>query len=83
MNARKPPIPETFKNKVNFYSYADSINKVMNSGKIYKKRQYPNGITTMMNTVGRDDKMYFITEGYNLKKDEEEESATTLAFSNK
>ena len=43
-------------------------------------------MTTMMNTTGRDNKMYFITEGYNLDsqndKIREQRSATTLAFSN-
>ena len=54
-------------NGADIYSYADSIKRSLAKGKLTQQTSPFRGITTMKNTTGRDNKMYYVSDGFNLK----------------
>lgn len=67
MKDRKPLLPEAAKPTPDVYRYANSISYALEKGKIGCKVPAFKGKTTMQNTTGRDDKMYYVSEGFNLR----------------
>ena len=65
------------KNGPNIYSYVESITQQLSKGKVTKKRSLFRGMSTMKNTAGRDNKMYFVSDGFNL-----DEEAPSNQFNN-
>ena len=70
MTPRKPlmkvDVMTNVSNGADIYSYADSIKRSLAKGKLTQQTSPFNGITTMKNTTGRDNKMYYVSDGFNL-----------------
>ena len=84
MKPRVAVFPESTKYGANIYTYADSINRALQQGIISTaKPKVPplKGLSTMSNTKGRDNKMYFISDGFNLDKSKENCFTSLLTLS--
>lgn len=81
--ARQPIVHASAKYGANIYTYADSINYALQKGK-FTKQKVPlfKGITTMQNTKGRDNKMYNISDGFNLNISLENNFVNLLTLNN-
>ena len=62
------------------YTYADSINKALEKGKINAKKPLFKGVTTMKNQQGRDNKMYYVSDGFNLDESLENQFTSLLTL---
>ena len=62
------------------YTYADTIQHIMQRGKLTEKKPAMRGITTMRNTSGRDNKMYFISDGFNLEDSRDNKFGSLLTL---
>ena len=52
----------------------------MQRGKVTEKKPTMRGITTMRNTQGRDNKMYFISDGFNLEDSRDNKFGSLLTL---
>ena len=64
------------------YTYADSIKSALEKGRITKQKPLFNGMTTMKNTTGRDNKMYYVSDGYNLDTSNDNQFTSLLTLNN-
>ena len=63
------------------YSYADSIQRQMAIDRVRVPKQSPfRGQQTMKNTLGRDNKMYYVSDGFNLDTSVENQFTSLLAL---
>ena len=86
MKPRKPLILEsTTKYAANIYTYADSINRALQKTRVPKVKGSSakplfKGITTMQNQTGRDNKMYYVSDGFNLDESLENQFTSLLTL---
>ena len=82
MKARIPIMAEPGAMVPDVYTYADSIKTALEKGRIINKRPLFNGITTMKNTSGRDNKMYYVSDGFNLDNSGDNQFTNLLTLNN-
>lgn len=82
MKSRIPIMAEAGEHIPNIYTYADTIKSVLEKGRITHKKPLFNGITTMKNTTGRDNKMYYVSDGFNLNDSDDNQFTSLLTLNN-
>ena len=82
MKARKPLMAVAGEHVPNIYTYADSIKSALEKGRLVQNKPLFNGLTTMKNTTGRDNKMYYVSDGFNLNTSNENEFTSLMTLNN-
>ena len=82
MKARVPLMAVAAEGTPSIYTYADSIKSALEKGRITKQRPLFNGIQTMKNTTGRDNKMYYVSDGFNLNDSNDNQFTSLLTLNN-
>ena len=81
MKSREPIVHNSVKYGANIYTYADSISRVMEKNKLSSaKKPLFKGVRTMGNTKGRDNKMYYVSDGFNLDESQGNQFVSLLTL---
>ena len=76
----REPLNAASEYAANIYTYADSVESQFKPSSSMTSGHKPlfQGVSTMKNTTGRDDSMYYVSDGFNLKTQVENQFTNLL-----